>query len=96
MGMYMCVTTPPLFSQTDPPVGRIFDETATVHGRITDMSTVIIWDGLNVEERESDMRWMMTSKSWVFWKQQDSLSSKKMSKNLVEDSELIRNNCNYF
>jgi hypothetical protein len=53
-----CVTSPPFFSQIGFPVGRSY-ETAT------DKSVVIMWDGLNVEERESVMSWMTMSKSWV-------------------------------
>jgi hypothetical protein len=35
---------------------------------VTDKTVVIMWDGLNVEERESVMTWMTMSKSWVFLK----------------------------
>jgi hypothetical protein len=41
-------------------------------GAASDKPVVIMWDGLNVEERESVMRWMTTSKYWVLWKQNDS------------------------
>jgi hypothetical protein len=34
----------------------------------TDKTVVIMWDGLNVEERECVMSWMTMSKSWVLWK----------------------------
>ena len=46
---------------------------------------MIIWDGLNEEERECVMSWMTTSKSWVLRKQQDSLSTTKKSENTVEE-----------
>ncbi len=52
-----CVTAPPFFSQIGSPAGRS-SETAT------DKTAVIMWDGLNVEERESAMSWMTMSKSW--------------------------------
>ena len=55
-----CVTTPPFFSKTDPISGS--DTTATAKCGNTDETVVIIWDGLNEEERESVMRWMTTSK----------------------------------
>ena len=45
---------------------------------------VIVWDGLNEEERESVMHWMSTAKPWVLWKQRDSLSTIKKSENTVE------------
>ena len=50
-----------------------------------DKSVVIVWDGLNVEERESVMNWMTTSKSWVLWKQHDSSSSMRNSKDEEEE-----------
>jgi hypothetical protein len=40
---------------------------------------------LNVEERESAMSWMTTSKSWVLWKQHESLSTTKNGKDVVEE-----------
>jgi hypothetical protein len=42
---------------------------------------VIVWDGLNEEERESAMHWMSTAK---LWKQRDSLSTIKKSESTVE------------
>ncbi len=53
-----CVTAPPFFSQIGSPVGKSADAKA-------DKPVVIIWDGLNVEERGEAMKWMTTSKSWV-------------------------------
>ena len=78
-------TTPPFFSQTDPIMGRSSDTTSTGKSWNTDESVDIIWDGLNEEERESAMSWMTTSKSWVLWKQHDSLSTTKKSENTVEE-----------
>ncbi len=52
---------------------------------MTDKSVVIMWDGLNVEERESAMSWMTMSKSWVLWRQRDSLSSTKTGENATEE-----------
>ena len=63
-----CVTAPPFFSRIGSPVGKNADAKA-------DRPVVIVWDGLNVEEREGAMNWMATSKSWVLWRQHDSLSS---------------------
>jgi len=71
-----CVTSPSFFSQIGSPVGKSADAKA-------DKPVVIIWVGLNVEERESVMNWMTTSKSWVLWRQHDSLSSTRNS----EDEE---------
>jgi hypothetical protein len=79
-----CVTVPTFFSQSASSVSRSSDTK-------TDKSVVIVWDGLNVKERESEMSWMTTSQSWVFWKQHDSLSSTKNRENeeekLHSDSE---------
>ena len=50
----------------------------------TDESVVIVWDGLNEEERESVMHWMSTAKPWVLWKQRNSLSTIKKSESTVE------------
>jgi hypothetical protein len=72
-----CVTAPSFFSQIDSPVGKYDDAK-------TDKPVVIIWDGLNVEEREGTMKWMTTSKSWILWKQDDSLSSTRNSENEEE------------
>ena len=58
--------------------------TATGKCGNTDEPVVIIWDGLNEEERESAMHWMTTSNPWVLWKQQDSLSTIQKSENTVE------------
>ena len=55
-----------------------------VSGGPADEPVVIIWDGLNDEERESAMRWKTTSKTWVLGKQQDSLSTIKKIENTVE------------
>jgi hypothetical protein len=79
----MCHNTT-LFSKTDPISGRNSDSTAIGKCGNTDESVVIIWDGLNEEERESAMRWMTTSKPWVLWKQQDSLTTRKKIENTVE------------
>ncbi len=79
-----CVTAPPFFSQIGPPAGRSSDATATGKSMDTDKLVVIIWDGLNGEERESAMSWMTTSESWVLWKQHDSWSTTKNSKDVVE------------
>jgi hypothetical protein len=51
----------------------------------SDKPVVIVWDGLNVEERECVMSWMTTSQSWVLWKQHDSLSITKNSENEKEE-----------
>ena len=80
-----CVTAPPFFSKAGPLAERSSDATATGKSRNTDKPVVIIWDGLNEEERESAMSWMTTSKSWVLWKQHDSLSTTKKSENTVEE-----------
>jgi hypothetical protein len=53
-----CVTTPHFFSQIDSPAGR---SSETVADNLS-KSVVIMWGGLNVEERESSMSWMTTSK----------------------------------
>ena len=74
-----CVTAPPFFSQTGYPAGRSSD------AKVDKSVVVIVWDGLNVEERESVMNWMTTSKSWVLWKQHDSLSSTRNSKDEEEE-----------
>jgi len=73
-----CVTVSSFFSQTGTPAGRSSDATA-------DKTLVIVWDGLNVEESESVMNWMTTSKSWVLWKQHDSLSITKNSEDEEEE-----------
>ena len=65
---------PSLVRQTLHRVGAL---TSTEKSMDTDKPVVIIWDGLNVEERESSISWMTTSKSWVLWKQHDSLSTTK-------------------
>jgi hypothetical protein len=57
-----CVTVPSFFSQTGSPVGRSSDAKV-------DKTVVIVWDGLNVEERVCVMSWMTTSKSWVLLKE---------------------------
>ncbi len=51
----------------------------------TDKPVVIMWDGLNVEERENVMSWMTMSKSWVLWSQHDSSSSTKTDENATEE-----------
>ena len=63
---------------------RNSDTTATGKCGNTDEPVVIVWDGLNEEERESAMHWMSTAKPWVLWKQRDSLSSIKKSESTVE------------
>jgi hypothetical protein len=73
-----CVTAPPFFSQIGSPAGRSYEVA-------TDKPVVIMWDGLNVEERESVMSWMTMSKSWVLWRQHDSLSSTKTGENATEE-----------
>ena len=62
---------------------RNSDTTATGKCGNTDEPVVIVWDGLNEEERESAMHWMSTAKPWVLWKQRDSLSTIKKSENTV-------------
>jgi hypothetical protein len=52
---------------------------------VTDKPVVIMWDGLNVEERVCVMSWMTMSKSWVPWKEHDSLSSTKTGENVTEE-----------
>jgi hypothetical protein len=52
---------------------------------ITNNPVVIIWDGLNVEERENAMRWMTMSKSWVIWRHHDSSSSTTTDENTTEE-----------
>jgi ribonuclease HI len=79
-----CVTAPPFFSKTGPTAVRNSDTTATGQCGNTDEPVVIVWDGLNEEERESAMHWMSTAKPWVLWKQRDSLSTIKKSENTVE------------
>ena len=79
-----CVTAPPFFSKTGPISVRNSDMTATRKCGNTDEPVVIVWDGLNEEEREGAMRWMSTAKPWVLWKQRDSLSTIKKSESTVE------------
>ena len=55
-----------------------------------------MWDGLNVEERESAMSWMKMSKSWVLWRQHDSLSSTKSGENATEEKlQLLLGECGW-
>jgi hypothetical protein len=55
-----------------------------------------MWDGLNVEERESVMSWMTMSKSWVLWSQHDSLSSTKTVENTTEEKlQLLLGECGW-
>ncbi len=75
---------PPFSSKTGPIAGSNSDKTATGKCGNTDEPVVIVWDGLNEEERESAMHWMSTAKPWVLWKQRDSLSSIKKSESTVE------------
>jgi ribonuclease HI len=73
-----CVTAPSFFRQIDSPSGRSY-ETAT------DKTVLIMWDGLNMEERENGMRWMTRSKSWLLWRQHDSSSSTTTVENATEE-----------
>ena len=62
----------------------------------TDKPVVIMWDGLNVEERESAMSWMTMSKSWVLWRQHDSLWSTKTGENATEEKlQLLLGECGW-
>jgi hypothetical protein len=84
-----CVTSPPFFSQIGSPEGRSYEEA-------TDKTVVIMWDGLNVEERESAMSWMTMSKSWVLWRQHDSSSSTKTDENATEEKlQLLLGECGW-
>jgi hypothetical protein len=84
-----CVTAPPFFSQIGSPAGRSYEVA-------TDKPVVIMWDGLNVEERESAMSWMTMSKSWVLWRQHDSLWSTKTGENATEEKlQLLLGECGW-
>jgi hypothetical protein len=73
-----CVTAPSFFRQIGSPAGRSYET-------VTDKPVVIMWDELNVEERENTMSWMTMSKSWVFWRQHNSSSSTKTDENTTEE-----------
>ncbi len=63
---------------------------------MTDKTVVILWDGLNVEERENTMSWMTMSKFWVLWRQHDSSSNTKTSENTTEEKlQLLLGECGW-
>ncbi len=82
-----CVTSPPFFSQ----IGSLESRSSET---VTAKPVVIMWDGLNVEGRESVMSVMTMSNSWVLWKQHDSLSNTKTGENVTEEKlQLLLGEC---